>query len=59
MEIIHGLVIMLHLMSAAVQKRSDAEIELKMVQSNVIQRMEIKLVGEMEVVMPLVSQSIP
>ena len=59
MEIIHGLVIMLHPMSAAVQKRSDAEMELKMVQSNVIQRTEIKLVGEMEVVMPHVSQSIP
>ena len=58
MEIIHGLVIMLHPMSVAVQKRSDAEMELKMVQSNVIQRTEIKLVGEMEVVMPHVSQSI-
>ena len=59
MEIIHGLVIMLHPMSAAVQKRSDAEMELKMVQSNVIQKTQTKLVGEMEVVMPLVSQSIP
>ena len=59
MEIIHGHVIMPHPTSAVVQRKCDVEMELKMVQSNVIQKTQTKLVGEMEVVMLLVSQSIP